>query len=86
MSTLDNTPYKLQDWVYTPFINVLWMKLSENPNAIHLLEQNPGEIKWIFLSKNPSAIHLLEQHPDKINWELLIRKSKCYSPIRTKPR
>jgi hypothetical protein len=39
-----------------------------NPNAIHLLEQNPDEIEWDLLSGNPNVIHLLEQNPDKINW------------------
>ena len=42
--------------------------LSHNPNAIHLLEQNPNKIDWSWLSKNPNAIHLLEQNPDKIDW------------------
>jgi hypothetical protein len=42
--------------------------LSANPNAIHLLEQNPEKINWYLLSSNPNAIHLLEQNQDKINW------------------
>jgi hypothetical protein len=25
-----------------------------NPNAIHILEQNPDKIDWVKLSKNPS--------------------------------
>ena len=40
----------------------------QNPNAIHLLEQNPDKIYWPKLSENPNAIHLLEQNIDKINW------------------
>jgi hypothetical protein len=40
--------------------------LSENPGAIHLLEQNPDKIDWFFLSKNPNAIDLLKQNPDNI--------------------
>ena len=28
--------------------------LSENPNAISLLEKNPDKINWIMLSRNPS--------------------------------
>ena len=47
--------------------------LSYNPNAIHLLEQNPDEIDWDNLSSNPNAIHLLEQNQDKINWGMLSR-------------
>ena len=42
--------------------------LSTNPNAIHLLEQNPEKISWVFLSRNPNAIHLLEQNQEKISW------------------
>jgi hypothetical protein len=39
-----------------------------NPNAIHLLEQNPDKIEWDYLSLNPNAIHLLEANPEKIRW------------------
>ena len=42
-----------------------------NPNAIHLIEQNPNSINWDSLSENPNAIPLLEQYPDKINWDIL---------------
>jgi hypothetical protein len=38
-----------------------WKWLSSNPNAIHLLEQNPNKIDWGCLSGNPNAIHLLEK-------------------------
>ena len=71
MSTLDNTPYKLSDWVYSHSINEFWSRLSSNPGAIHLLEQNQDKINWTFLSGNPNAIYLLEQHPDKVNWKIL---------------
>lgn len=42
--------------------------LSENPNAVSLLEQRPDKINWFYLSRNPNAISLLEKHPDKIDW------------------
>jgi len=42
-----------------------------NPNAIHLLKQNPEGFNWMWLSLNPNAIHLLEQNPDKIDWSWL---------------
>ena len=71
MSTLDNTPYKLSDWVYSHYINKFWSRLSGNPNAVHLLEQNQDKINWTFLSGNPNAIYLLEKHQDKIDWERL---------------
>jgi hypothetical protein len=45
--------------------------LSENPNAIHLLEANPDNIEWALLSSNPGAIPLLEANPDKIDWLVL---------------
>ena len=31
-----------------------WRWLSENPNAIHLLERNIDKIDWEWLSKNPN--------------------------------
>jgi hypothetical protein len=42
--------------------------LSRNPNAIHLLEQQPEKIVWSSLSRNPNAIHLLEKNPNEIDW------------------
>jgi RimJ/RimL family protein N-acetyltransferase len=42
--------------------------LSENPNAIHLLEKNLEKINWSCLSENPNAIHLLEKNSRKIDW------------------
>lgn len=61
-------PYKP---IYT---RLVWDSLSENPCALHLLEQNPDKIDWHEISENPSAIHLIEQnllhslHSDKIDW------------------
>jgi len=57
---------KLKEFIQEDKLN--WMWLSLNPNAIHLLEQNPDKIDWIHLSENPNAIHILEQNPDKIHW------------------
>ena len=48
-----------------------WSYLSDNPNAIDLLENNIDKIDWVYLSRNENAIHLLEQNIDKIDWELL---------------
>ena len=47
--------------------------LSENPNAIHLLEKNQDKINWAELSRNPNpyAIALLEKNQDKIDWKSL---------------
>jgi hypothetical protein len=51
--------------------NVDWNLLSENPNAIHLLEKNQDKIGWYRLSLNPSAIHLLEKNQEKVVWRCL---------------
>ena len=42
-------------------------RLSANPNAIHILEQNLDEINWQNLSSNPNAITILEQNLDKLD-------------------
>ena len=55
-------------WILENKINWIW--LSENPNAINLLEQNLDKIIWQYLSGNPNAIHLLEQNLYKIDWYL----------------
>ena len=68
MSIIDQTPYKLRDWFYTPLINEIFKYLSGNPNAIHLLDKNQDKIDWVRLSGNPNAIHLLEKNQDKIDW------------------
>ena len=71
MYTIDYTPYKLLDWVNKVILNKFLEKLSRNPKAIHLLEQNPDKINWKGLSLNPKAIHLLEHNIDKIVWSKL---------------
>ena len=48
-----------------------WEWLSENPNAIFLLENNLEKIYWPALSLNPNAIHILEANTDKIDWQRL---------------
>lgn len=48
-----------------------WASLSENPTAIHILENNFHKINWTSLSSNPAAIHILENHLDKVNWKAL---------------
>ena len=49
--------YGLLKWI--DINKICWDFLSENPNAIYLLEQNLGKIDWFYLSKNPNSIHLL---------------------------
>ena len=66
---MDYDLLKLHNWIDKDKIE--WHCLSENPNAIRLLEQNIDKIEWCNLSRNPNAIHLLEQNVDKIDWEFL---------------
>ena len=68
--------YKLLDWI--PKHKIIWLELSENPNAIDLLEQNIDKINWKRLSQNENAIDLLEKNKDKINWKFL-----CLNPNAT---
>ena len=48
-------PMKLRDWIDINKLN--WCLLSQNPNAIYLLEKNPMKIdKWkLSKNSNPSA-------------------------------
>ena len=55
--------------------------LSQNPNAIHLLEKNIDKINWTYLSYNPNAIHLLEKNIDKINWSRLSNNPNIFEKI-----
>ena len=56
----------LLEWI--PFNKLHWAVLSQNPNAIHLLEKNLDKVDWYVLSLNPNAIHLLENNLDKVSW------------------
>ena len=60
---------KLKDWVDINKLN--WHFLSNNKNAIGLLEQNMDKISWYNLSFNENAIYILEQNIDKISWNAL---------------
>ena len=67
--TICPSPHKIS--LLEKFLDrVNWHRLSENPAAMHILEQeqyvNRQDFYW--LSKNENAIHLLEQNRDKINW------------------
>jgi hypothetical protein len=52
---------------------ICWKRLSKNPNAIHLLEQNLDKVCWDYLCENSKAIHILVQHFDKVNCNLFSR-------------
>jgi hypothetical protein len=50
---------------------VNWSFLSQNVNAIPILEKHLNKIYWPYLSANPSAIHILEKNMDKVDWSYL---------------
>ena len=56
--------------------------LSENENAIHILEQphNIDKIDWGNLSQNKKALPILSQpeHIDKINWRYLSKNPSLF--------
>ena len=57
---------------------VNWYWLSQNPNAIHLLERNPTRINWYGLSVNPNSSSLLEKYPEKIAWEWISKNPSIF--------
>ena len=60
-SSLLPTNYVLRSWVLNNKRFKIEIKtLSENPNAIDYLTENPDLIDWRYLSRNPKAIKLLE--------------------------
>ena len=69
--------YKLRDWI--PLNNLYLYLLSENPNAIEYLKENPDKIDWDYLSSNPNAIELLEKNKDKIDWYLLSKNPSIFT-------
>ena len=50
---------------------IYWKRLSLNPAAIRLIEQNLDKADWSMVSKNTAAIPLLKKHFDKIDWTML---------------
>ena len=68
---------KLHDWVDVNKIK--WYLLSQNPNAIDLLKENPDKINWDYLSKNPNAIDLLKENPEKIDWYHLSKNPSIFT-------
>jgi len=51
--------------------------LSENINALCILEEYPEKINWFRLSSNPNAIHILEKNLDKVDWRNLSRNHRA---------
>ena len=60
----------LKKFVQENIDEICWQKLSRNPNAIELLENNLNKmINWYNLSQNPNAINILEKNFDK-GWQI----------------
>jgi len=51
-----------------PSENIYWHGLSDNPNALPLLEKYPDKIVWSHASMNPGILPLLEKNVDKVVW------------------
>ena len=62
--------YKLRSWVDINKID--WIELSENPNAIILLEKNKDKINW--------RIQLISKNINKINWDSLSSNPNAIHP------
>lgn len=52
---------------------IVWEALSENPEALDILEANPDKISFSHLSRNPNprAFELLKANPSKIDWSAM---------------
>ena len=48
----------------------IYTKLSENENAVHILEKKMDKINWLYFCKNKNkrAMDLIEKNVDKISW------------------
>jgi len=51
---------------------IMWERLSTNPSAINLIEQNISKVDWPSLSQNHNALHILQANINKIEWSFLI--------------
>ena len=50
---------------------LMWSSLSENENAIRVLENNQDLICWYSISKNSNAYDLIYDNIDKVSWTAL---------------
>jgi hypothetical protein len=51
--------------------------LSENPNAIPILQNNLDKVDWYYLSGNPNAIHLLRTNLHKVYCDMLSKNQNA---------
>ena len=58
---------------------VNWEWLSQNTNAIHILEKKLDEVNWNNLSSNPNAIPILEKNLTKVDWFVLSENPNIFT-------
>ena len=73
LSSVNYNPKFLKLRKLIPIDKVDWYALSNNPNAIHILEKNLDKVSWYWLSDNPNAIHILEKNLDKVRLVCVFR-------------
>jgi hypothetical protein len=74
---------KLKSFVRTEYLD--WSWLSENVNAIRMLEENMDRVNWYWLSCNLNAMELLKEYPDKIDWSKLSRNCNAIELLTQNP-
>ena len=63
-----------------------WAYLSNNQNAIKILEANQSKIVWGALSNNPKAINILGKNQGKIDWEVLSGNPEAIRLLKDNPQ
>ena len=63
-----------------------WAHMSNNQNAIKILEANQGKIVRSALSNNPKAIKILETNQGKIDWEVLSGNPEAIRLLKENPQ
>jgi hypothetical protein len=64
---------------------VSWFELSQNTNAIPILEQNLDTVNCSVLYKNPHAIPILEKNLDRVDWTILSLNPNAMSLLEKNP-
>ena len=67
------------------FIDLFWMSVSKNSNAIMFIENHLEKIHWKLFSGNPHAIPLLEKHPNKLDWNTLSGNPNAIHLLEKRP-
>ena len=57
-----------------------WQELSDNPNAIPILEKHLDKVYWKWFSGNPNAVSILENNLDKVDWFWLSENPNAIPP------